>query len=310
MSHPDLLVGSSTSDDAGVYRIAPDRALVQTVDFFTPIVDDAYDWGRIAAANALSDVYAMGGEPLTALQLVGWPRDDLPFDLLSDVLRGGADVMAEAGCVIAGGHSIDDAEPKYGFAVTGWVHPDRVVANRGARPGDRLVLTKPVGTGIIATAVKAGACDPLVLDAAVSSMTRLNARAATAMEEVGVSAATDVTGFGLLGHLREILTASGVGAIVDVGSVPILPGAWELLDEGFYPGGSKRNGDSLAESIVGGDQRSRNMLWDAQTSGGLLISVAQDRADRLVDELRQGGDGAVVIGEIVEGPTGEISLRN
>ena len=310
MSHPDLLVGSSTSDDAGVYRIAPDRALVQTVDFFTPIVDDPYDWGRIAAANALSDVYAMGGEPLTALQLVGWPRDELPFDLLSDVLRGGADVMAEAGCVIAGGHSIDDAEPKYGFAVTGLVHPDRVVANRGARPGDSLVLTKPLGTGIIAPAVKAAACDPLVLDAAVASMTRLNARAAAAMNAIGVSAATDVTGFGLLGHLREILTASGVGAIIDVGSVPILPGAWELLDEGFYPGGSKRNGDSLAESIVGGDPRSRKMLWDAQTSGGLLISVAQDRADRLVDELRQGGDGAAVIGEIVAGPTGEISLRN
>lgn len=310
MSHPDLLVGSSTSDDAGVYRIAPDRALVQTVDFFTPIVDDAYDWGRIAAANALSDVYAMGGEPLTALQLVGWPRDELPFELLTDVLRGGADVMAEAGCVIAGGHSIDDAEPKYGFAVTGWVHPDRVVANRGARPGDRLILTKPLGTGIIATAVKAGSCEPRVLEGAIASMTRLNARAAAAMSRVGVSAATDVTGFGLLGHLHEILTASDVSAVIDVDSVPILPGAWELLDQGFYPGGSRRNGESLTGSVMGADDRSRMMLWDAQTSGGLLISIARDRVGRLVDELDQTGDGVAIIGEIVEGPAGRMSLRS
>ncbi len=309
MTHPDLMVGTATSDDAGVFRIAPDRALVQTVDFFTPIVDDPRDWGRIAAANALSDIYAMGAVPSTALQLVGWPRGDLPFEILSDVLRGGADVMADAGCVIVGGHSIDDTEPTYGFAVTGMVHPDHVIANRGATSGDRLVLTKPLGTGIIATAVKAGACDPHVLEMAVDSMAQLNAAASEAMRDVGVHAATDVTGFGLLGHLREILVASGVAATVEVGAVPILPGAWELLDAGFYPGGSGRNGTALADSVDGGDDRSRRMLWDAQTSGGLLISVPADRSNDLMETLAGHGTPSAVIGHITTGPIGRISLE-
>ena len=181
-------MGTSTSDDAGVFRIAPDQALVQTVDFFTPIVDDAYDWGRITAANALSDIYAMGASPLTALQMIGWPRDELPFELLGDVLRGGADVMVQAGCVITGGHSIDDREPKYGFAVTGTVHPDRIVTNAGAKPGDRLVITKPLGTGIAATAIKAGQCPEPVRAAVTDSMVALNAAAAAAMVEIGVNA--------------------------------------------------------------------------------------------------------------------------
>ena len=301
-------MGSSTSDDAGVYLVAPDRALVQTADFFTPIVDEARDWGRIAAANALSDVYAMGAEPMTALQLVGWPRDELSFDLLSDVLLGGADVMADAGCVIVGGHSIDDAEPKYGFAVTGTVHPDRVITNAGARAGDALVLTKPLGTGIIATAVKAGACDDDVRDGAVSSMAALNADPAAAMQEVGANAATDVTGFGLLGHLREVLVASEVAARIDTGAVPVLPGAWDLLDAGFYPGGSSRNGQALTDSIAGGDDRSRRMLWDAQTSGGLLISVAADRRDALVGAIERRGGTAAVIGAVTGGAPGEITL--
>lgn len=296
----DLLVGFGTSDDAGVLRLPgePARALVQTADFFTPIVDDAYDWGRIAAANALSDVYAMGGEPLSALQLVGWPREELSLDLLGEVVRGGCDVMAQAGCLVVGGHSIDDREPTYGFAVTGLVDPDRVVTNAGARPGDLLLLTKPIGTGIVATAIKAGACPPPVRDAAVASMTALNAGAARAMTEVGVSAATDVTGFGLLGHLAEVCAASGVGASLDASAVPVLPGAWDLLDAGFYPGGSERNLAAVRGMLAGstGD-RTRRMLADAQTSGGLLIAVTPDRAPSLLEELASAGVDAAVIGE-------------
>ena len=282
---------------------------MQTVDFFTPVVNDAYDWGRIGAANALSDVYAMGATPMTALQLVAWPRDELPFDLLGDVLRGGADVIASAGCVIVGGHSIDDAEPKYGFAVTGEVHPDRVVTNAGAKPGDRLVLTKPIGTGIIATAVKAGACDPEVAREATHSMAQLNADASIAMVETGVNAATDVTGFGLAGHLREVLAASGVSAFVEIDAVPVLPGAADLLEAGFFPGGSGRNQEAIDPHLVGGSPSARQLLCDAQTSGGLLISVPVDSLKPLVDNLGQRGQMAAVIGSVAAGAEGTITLR-
>ena len=302
-THPDLLVGISTSDDAGVYRIAPHLALVQTVDFFTPVVDDPYQWGRIAAANALSDVYAMGGTPLTALQMIGWPRDQLDFALAAEVIAGGADVMADAGCTIVGGHSIDDTEPKYGFAVTGLVSPDRVVSNAGARVGDHLVLTKPIGTGIIATAIKRDACPAIVMESAIEWMTTLNRAASQAMVSVGVGAATDVTGFGLLGHLGEIMAASRVGARLDAVSVPVIEGAWDLLDAGMYPGGSVRNLAAVESLLDATNRESRmaRMLADAQTSGGLLISVGPDRLPALLAALAADGVVGSVIGEIVEG---------
>jgi selenide, water dikinase len=300
---PDLIVGFSTADDAGVVRLGDGRALVQSVDFFTPMVDDPYDWGRIAAANALSDIYAMGGTPLTALQLVGWPRDTLPFELLERVVVGGADVMALAGCTVIGGHSIDDPEPKYGFAVTGLVDPERVVTNAGARPGDRLVLTKPIGTGIVTTALKRGACPPEVLEPAVTAMVGLNAAAASAMRAAGAIAATDVTGYGLLGHLREMLSASRVSAEIDVGSVPVLAGARELLAAGHYPGGSSRNLAAVTPHLSGGSDGDRRLLADAQTSGGLLVAVPADRLDPLLDL-----PGSAVIGRIVEGAEGQIRL--
>jgi selenide,water dikinase len=299
--HPDLLVGLDTSDDAAVFVAPGGTALVQTVDFFTPVVDDPHDWGRIAAANALSDVYAMGGIPMTALQLVGWPRDTLPFDLLEEVIAGGASVMEEAGCTIVGGHSIDDPEPKYGFAVTGTVEPDRLVTNAGSQPGDLLVLTKPLGTGIIATAIKKGEVSDEVRRAAVEVMTRLNEGAARAMTSVGVSAATDVTGFGLLGHLAEMTNAAGVGAEVEAGAVPLIDGVIELAGRGHLPGGSKRNMKALASTVDYGNVGSplREILTDAQTSGGLLISVHPDRLEFLMAALEaERTPVAAVIGSI------------
>ncbi len=303
-------MGTATSDDAGVFRIAPDQALVQTVDFFTPIVDDAYDWGRITAANALSDVYAMGARPLTALQMVGWPRDELPFDLLSEVLRGGADGMVEAGCVITGGHSIDDAEPKYGFAVTGTVHPDRIVTNSGAEAGDRLVLTKPLGSGIAATAIKAGQCPEAVRVDVTESMATLNADAAAAMVSVGVNAATDVTGFGLGGHLREMLVGAGLSATLEIDALPVFEGVRELLDAGHYPGGSARNLAYIDPHVHGqSDHDVRRLIADAQTSGGLLISVPEGSADALVTEIAARGSDAWLIGTMTDDETGSITLR-
>ena len=303
-SHPDLLVGLDTSDDAAVFVSPGGTALVQTVDFFTPVVDDPHDWGRIAAANALSDVYAMGGTPMTALQLVGWPRDTLPFDLLEEVIAGGASVMEEAGCTIVGGHSIDDPEPKYGFAVTGTVEPDRLVTNAGSQPGDLLVLTKPLGTGIIATAIKKGDVSDDVQRAAVEVMTQLNEGAARAMTSVGVSAATDVTGFGLLGHLAEMTRAAGVGAEVEAGAVPLIDGVIELAGRGHLPGGSKRNMKALASTVDYGTVGSplREILADAQTSGGLLISVHPDRLEFLMAALEaERALVTAVIGSIVAG---------
>ncbi len=283
---------------------------MQTVDFFTPIVDEAYDWGRIAAANALSDVYAMGATPLTALQVVGWPRDELPFELLGEVLRGGADVMSLAGCTLVGGHSIDDPEPKYGFAVTGLVDDDAHVTNAGARPGDRLVLTKPLGTGIVSTAIKRGGCPQEVRDSAVAVMAALNDGAARAMVASGAHAATDVTGFGLLGHLGEMLLASGVAATIRSERVPVIEGAVGLLDAGHYPGGSERNLRSVMPSVSGQvDERTLRLLADAQTSGGLLIAVHPDSEDGLVDALRsEGVASAAVIGETRAGSAGEIAV--
>ena len=298
--HPDLLIGIDGSDDAGVYRISDDLALVQTVDFFTPIVDDPRDWGRIAAANALSDVYAMGGTPLTALQLLSWPRDVLPWDTAADVIDGAVEVLTEANCTLVGGHSIDDSDPKFGFAITGTVHPDRMITNDAARPGDRLVLTKALGTGVIATAIKDGEAAPSSGDAAIASMSRLNASASAAAVAAGIRAGTDVTGFGLLGHLAEMLLASNVRATIDVPAIPILPGAVDVAIGGHVPGGTKRNFRAVREIIEFGDTPAaiQTILVDAQTSGGLLLAVPESDLDDLISEITAGGDLAAVVGQL------------
>ena len=306
--HPDLLVGIAGLDDAAVYRLSDEVALVQTVDFFTPIVDDAGDWGRIAAANALSDVYAMGGIPLTALQLLSWPREKLPFETAADVIDGAVEVLAEANCTLVGGHSIDDKDPKFGLAVTGLVHPNRMLVNGGARPGDALVLTKAIGTGVIATAVKEDAADPQSARAAIASMRRLNADASKAAVDLGVRAATDVTGFGLLGHLAEMLRASGVRATVDAVAVPILPGALAVAASGEVPGGTKRNYRAVKGVVDYGDTSGplQTILVDAQTSGGLLLAVPPDAVSELAERLIAGGDLAAVVGRVTEAGDGPL----
>ncbi len=313
VTHPDVLVDASGADDAAVIRLGAERALVLTTDFFTPIVDDAYDFGRIAAANALSDVYAMGGRPLWCLSLVGWPRDTLPLATLGDVMRGASDVVREAGAAIVGGHSIDDPEPKFGLVVVGEVHPDLVTTNAAAQAGDRLVLTKPLGTGIIATAIKRGGADDDTIRAAVSSMTTLNAGAAEAARVARVRAATDVTGFGLLGHLRAMLLASGRAAEIRAGQVPLLPDARALAAAGFVPGGTTRNLEAVGptttfDAALG--ETDRILLADAQTSGGLLLAVSEAALPRLLEALRaRGTPAAAVVGTVTDGPPGTITVR-
>jgi selenide,water dikinase len=313
LTDPRILVDASTRDDAAVYRLAPDRALVATVDFFTPIVDDAYDFGRIAAANTFSDVYAMGATPLLALNLVGWPRGKLPLELLGDVLRGGQDVAQEAGAFVLGGHSVDDPEPKYGMVAIGEAHPDRIVTLSRARPGDVLILTKPIGTGVLTTALKRDLLTAGDLTAAVASMTTLNAGAARAMLAVGVDAATDVTGFGLLGHLHNMLAASGVAAELDAAAVPLLPRAAELVGRGSVPDGTQRNREAVAAHVTfasGVDEATRVLLCDAQTSGGLLLAVPAERAGALVAALKKEGTPAAArIGRVTAGPPGAIQVR-
>lgn len=310
---PSLLLGLDAPDDAAVYRIAPDLALVQTVDFFTPIVDDPYDWGAIAAANSFSDVYAMGGEPLLALNLVGWPLEGLSFDLLSRVLEGAADKAAEAGALIVGGHTIDDREPKFGMAVTGTVHPDRVVRASSARPGMVLALTKPLGLGIISTALKQGAADGGLVAEATRVMTTLNAGAAEAMQAESAGAATDITGFGFLGHVQHVARSSGVGAELWREAVPVLPGVGELTAGGFVPGGSRRNEAYFSQFVTFDpeiDEVSRTILFDAQTSGGLLIAVDETREAALLAALEAASTpSAAIVGRITEGPAGTITVR-
>jgi len=310
---PDLLVGLDTSDDAAVYRLRDDLAVVVTTDFFTPIVDDPYDWGRIAATNALSDVYAMGGTPLLALNLVAWPREGLAFDLLARVLDGGADLVGAAGAVIGGGHSIDDDEPKYGLAVVGTVDPDRVLTNSGARAGDTLVLTKPIGLGVISTAIKRDTAPPALVAEAVRVMTTLNAGARDAALELGdaVHAATDVTGFGLLGHLRELLVGSGVAGEIDADAVPVIDGVRELLAQGMVAGGTQRNHAFVSESTAWGrlPEPEQLLLADAQTSGGLLLAVTDDATSDLVAALELNGTpAATVVGRTVAGEPGRITI--
>lgn len=305
----DLLVGPNTGDDAAVYRIAPDRALIATVDFFTPIVDDPADWGRIAAANALSDVYAMGGTPLLCLNIAGWPRDVLPLALLGRVLEAGAAVAREAGAFVAGGHTIDAPEPTYGMAVVGFVHPDHLVTNSAARPGDLLYLTKPIGTGAITTALKNGLATPDVVTAAVETMAALNDKAAAALNTAGAKAGTDVTGFGLLGHLHKLCLASGVSARIESASVPVLAGAREALIAGQTSGGTKRNMAFVAPAVAYADdvsEQTRALLCDAQTSGGLLVAIAPDRAQALEDAYVEQGVVAARIGSIGNERAGSI----
>ena len=311
-SDPRILVDAATRDDAAVFQMAPDRALVATVDFFTPIVDDAYDFGRIAAANAFSDVYAMGATPLIALNLVGWPRDKVPLELLGDVLRGGQDVAREAGAFVLGGHSVDDPEPKYGMVAIGEVHPARIVTNAGARPGDALVLTKPICTGILTTALKRDLLSAADLAPAVAVMTTLNAGAARALRAVDVHAATDVTGFGLLGHLHSLLTASGAAAEVQAAAVPLLARARELAERGAIPGGTRRNLESLSDAVEfapGIDESTKLLLADAQTSGGLLIALPEPQVQALRAALqRERAPTAAQIGRVVAGPAGRIAV--
>ena len=300
----DLLVGLGRADDAAVYRLGPELAIVQTVDFFPPVVDDAYTWGAVAAANAMSDVYAMGGEVLFALAVAGFPRD-LPKPIIAEVFRGGAEKVAEAGGVIAGGHTVVDAEPKYGLCVTGRVHPDRVLIKGGLRAGDRLFLSKPLGTGVITTAAKDGAAPPEVLTGAVNSMLRLNRGAAQVAQACGVRGATDITGFGLLGHATEMVEASGVGIRLSAGRLPLLPGALKLAEQGTFSGGMKRNRRHL-DAVLGArlvidpalSAGMVGLLCEAETSGGLLFAVSRDRAPEVAAAFVERGETCAEIGEV------------
>ena len=309
MKHPDLLVGAETGDDAAVYRINDETALIITVDFFPPITDDPYEYGAIAAANSLSDVYAMGGKPLIALNVVGFPAS-LDMAILGRILQGGYAKAAEAECLIVGGHTVDDPEPKYGLSVIGIVEPGKQVSNAGAKPGDVLILSKPIGTGIITTAGKQGVADPDLMARAVETMAALNRPAAEAMMKVGVNSATDITGFGLLGHLKSMVRGSGVAAEITLAGVPVLPGVRQLLANGIAPGGTHRNVSSVADVVTWGDgltEEDQLLLCDAQTSGGLLISVPAEKQQDLIDALRaEGAQSSAVVGRITHGPAGTI----
>lgn len=304
----EVLVSAETGDDAAAYRLPDGRALVATVDFFTPIVDDPYDWGRIAAANAFSDVYAMGAEPAFALNIVAWPVDDLPLEMLAEVLRGGQAVAAQAGAVVLGGHTITDPEPKYGMVALGFATQQQVVRNATAPPGAGLYLTKPLGTGIISTAIKRGIAEAEQVRAAVELMTTLNAAAARAMGEAHAEAATDVTGFGLLGHLHRMLEASGVAARLDARAVPLLPGVLELAARDVVPGGTKRNLAFVRPYLDAASLTEPELLVlaDAQTSGGLLIAAT--RGEELEGALRRLDVPYARIGETVAGAPGRISV--
>jgi len=303
-----VLVG--TEDDAGVYKLTDEIAMVQTVDFFTPIVDNPYDFGAIAAANALSDLYAMGAKPLTALNLVAFPKDG-PLDVLGEIMRGGAEKAQEAGVVIIGGHSIDDKEPKYGMAVTGIVHPDRMTLKGGAQAGDVLVLTKPLGTGIISTAIKVGRASSEMIATATENMKTLNKAASEAMVEAGVTGATDITGFGLLGHLHEMMHVSGKSARLTVSKVPFIEGVRQLART-CIPGGTRANLKFVNDKVAWADgitEEEKLMLADAQTSGGLLIAVSPDRLGALLSGLASRGVATrAVIGEVVQGDAGSIAV--
>jgi selenide, water dikinase len=302
-SDANVLVGFDTNDDAGVYQLAPDLALVQTVDFFTPIVDDPYLFGQIAAANALSDVYAMGGRPISALSIVGFPNKEEDLEVLEKILAGGHSKMQEAGCAVIGGHSIGDEEIKFGYAVTGLVHPQRILTNRDARPGDHLLLTKRLGTGIISTALKKGQAGKPAVHAASESMCTLNRAASEVALHFDVHSATDITGFGLLGHAREMAVGSKVSLVIDSTKVEFLTEAEEYSRGGFLPGGLRRNMDFIGDCVEFASRvpdEVRNLFFDPQTSGGLLFSVAAQDAPKLLEALRALPTPAQIIGEVIE----------
>jgi selenide,water dikinase len=304
-SDPRLLVGRETFDDAGVFRLSDDIALVQTVDFFAPIVDDPYDFGQIAAANALSDVYAMGGQPLTALNIVAFPTKDLPLDVLSRILAGGQDKVHEAGALIVGGHTVIDTELKYGLAVTGRAHPDFLLTNAGAKPGDQLILTKPIGNGILATAAKRGKLSPEDQAPMLDAMKTLNGLASRAALAVGARCATDITGFGLLGHMSHIARASNITLRLDLDSVPVFPRVREAVRAGFVTDGAKRNAEYLRELMLWkkGSDEDRAILHDPQTSGGLLVCLRRSEVAKYLSRVA----GAVLIGEVID--RGDIGIE-
>jgi selenide,water dikinase len=295
-------VGFDSSDDAAIYTLDDGRTIIQSVDFFTPIVDDPFTFGQIAAANSLSDIYAMGGTPLFALNVAAFNSDELPLSVLTDILNGGVDIAKEAGIPILGGHTIKDKEPKYGMVVTGEVHPDKLTRNDTAQVGDLLVLTKPLGTGIISTAIKRGIADENIMTTAIDTMRTLNKSAAEAMAEVGVNACTDITGYGLLGHLLEMCKGSNVSATIEFDSMPFIKGVFELAQEGVIPGGTKLNLEFVQDDINSAEHLAEfqlHMLADAQTSGGLLISVSTNKAEALVNALKSNGTLAShIIGEV------------
>ncbi|MDW7672964.1 MAG: selenide, water dikinase SelD [Bacillota bacterium] len=304
---PNLLVGASTADDAGVYKVNDELALVQTVDYFTPVVDDPFIFGQITATNALSDIYAMGAKPMTVLNIIAFPTNELPLTDLALILQGGADKVKEAGACIVGGHSISDKEPKYGMAVTALIHPDKVVTNAGAKEGDWLVLTKPLGLGIITTAIKRGKASEKVAKEAIQVMTTLNKDGAEVMTRIGVNSCTDITGFGFLGHLWEMTKASKVGAKIYATNVPVLEEANNLVAQGICPGGTKKNLTFLQDAVNFDHSITDEMkliLADAQTSGGLLIAVPPEKGRKLVSELILAGVPAHVVGEITNDNSG------
>ena len=314
-THENLIVGTETGDDAAVWRLGAGRALISTADFFAPVVDDPHIWGRIAATNAASDVYAMGGTPRFGLNLVAWPHGTLPLEVLTEVLAGGAAAAAEGGWAVVGGHTVDGPEPMYGQAVTGEADEESLLTNAGAQPGQALLLTKPLGTGLLATAVKRS--EPEAIEpggwlaeayaAGVAEMTRLNDDAASAALEAKATAATDITGFGLLGHLQKMAAASGTSAVIRAEAVPVLPDAWNLLDQGFAPGGTARNLEHVRPWVRGSDdQRTLTMLADAQTSGGLLFCCSPGGATDAVARLTDNGHAAAVIGELTATDPGAV----
>lgn len=310
---PDLLVGLERADDAGVYRVSDDLALVQTVDFFPPMVDDPYSFGQIAAANALSDVYAMGGTPKTAMNIVAFPAKTMDISILRTIIEGGLDKLREAGVVLVGGHTVEDSELKYGLSVTGYIHPERILTKKNLQSGDRLILTKPLGTGIVATAIKAGIADQDLTDRVTLAMTTLNRVAAMTMDGFSVHACTDITGFGFLGHLAEMVVDSGQGVRIYAQDVPVYSEALEWAAMGLIPAGAYNN-RKFRESFVdfGADvsQSVQDLLFDPQTSGGLLIAVAADEAEQLVTALKANGiDCASIVGEVVDGPVDKIVVE-
>jgi len=310
---PNLLVGLERADDSGVYKLSDDLAIIQTIDFITPIVDDPYTFGQIAAANALSDVYAMGGSPLTAMNVVCFPIQSQDISVLSDILRGGFDKLREAGATLVGGHSIDDPELKYGLAATGVIHPSRIVTKDGAKAGDKLILTKPLGTGAVSTALKGGIAGEEAVARIAASMTTLNKKASELMQEVGGHACTDITGFGLLGHACGMIDNGALGMEVHVSSIPLFPDALQFAQMGLFPAGTQRNREfrlNMIEQAYDIDDNMWNILFDPQTSGGLLISVPGKKAEVLLQNLyRHGVRDAAIIGQVIREPKGKIIVR-